>query len=108
LSIRYINNPRVIAFDIRNEIRSTPGFSPTWGDDNAITDWRRASIIGANAVLSTNPNLLVMIGGLNYGLDLKGIIRRPVTGLVIKNKLVYTGHFYGFSWIVPSWSLWTY
>jgi hypothetical protein len=49
-----------------------------------------------------------MIGGLNYGLDLKGILKRPITGLIVQNKLVYTGHFYGFSWGIITWKLWSY
>ena len=49
-----------------------------------------------------------MIGGLDFGLNLKGIMRRPISGLIVKNKLVYMGHFYGFSWTVPTWRLWSY
>ena len=52
--------------------------------------------------------MLVMVGGLDYGLDLKGILKRPITGLIVPNKLVYTGHFYGFSWGVITWKIWSY
>ena len=41
----------MVAFDLRNEIRKSPNYSPTWGDDVVETDWRRASILGSNVVL---------------------------------------------------------
>jgi hypothetical protein len=45
-----------------------------------------------------------MVGGLNYQLDLTNVQKAPIT-FSVPNKLVYTGHFYGFSWPIPSWSL---
>jgi len=48
-----------------------------------------------------------MVGGISYQLDLTGVRDSPVE-LNVPNKLVYTGHFYGFSWIVLSWNLWSY
>jgi hypothetical protein len=48
-----------------------------------------------------------MIGGLFYQLDLTDVRYAPIQ-LNVPNKLVYTGHFYGFSWLVISWRLWSY
>ena len=97
----------VIAFDLRNEIRKTPELTPSWGDGNILTDWRRAAILGGNEMLAINPNVLIMVGGIFYQLDLTDVKYSPID-LNIPNKLVYTGHFYGFSWIVLSWKLFSY
>lgn len=97
----------VIAFDLRNEIRKTPELTPSWGDGNLLTDWHRAATIAGNEILSVNPNLLIMVGGIFYQLDLTDVRYSPIR-LDVPNKLVYTGHFYGFSWIVLSWKFWSY
>jgi endoglucanase len=107
---RYANNKRVVAVDLRNEIRSTPQYDPTWGDGNVLTDWRRAAILAAKEIQSVTPDVLIMIGGLNFQLDLTGIKFAPIGPheLKVQNKLVYTGHFYGFSWPIIMWKLWSY
>lgn len=45
------------------------------------------------------------MGGIDYQLNLRGVMEHPIE-LEVPNKLVYSGHFYGFSW-GPSviWSL---
>jgi hypothetical protein len=48
-----------------------------------------------------------LVSGLNYQLDLTGVANAPIK-LSVPNKLIYTGHFYGFSWPIPSWSLVSY
>lgn len=50
---------------------------------------------------------MILVGGINYQLDLTFIKDDPLT-LSVPNKLVYTGHFYGFSWPIPSWSVYSY
>lgn len=66
----FINQQHIIGFDLRNEIRKTPSHVPTWGDSNVLTDWHRASTIAGNLILSSNPNLLIIIEGLNFATDL--------------------------------------
>ena len=53
------------------------------------------------------PHWLVMVSGLNYQLDLSGVKESPLE-FSIPNKLVYTGHFYGFSWPIPAWNVYSY
>lgn len=107
---RYQSNERVIGFDLRNEIRETPDYKPTWGDGNPTTDWRRASILGCNEVFKVCPRMLVMVSGLNFSLDLKDLLLKPIhsSELLVANKLIYTGHFYGFSWPIATWRLFSY
>jgi len=78
LAQRYRSNPMVVAFDLRNEIRKTPELTPSWGDGNLLTDWRRAATICGNEILAVNPNLLIMVGGIFYQLDLSGVRYSPI------------------------------
>lgn len=98
---RYRNRPQVVAAELRNEIRPDPSqqLTPTWGDGNPATDWRAAAERGGNAVLAANPKLLVVVGGLNYQYDLKGVPAHPVT-LSVPGRLVYAVHDY--TWDHPA------
>jgi endoglucanase len=91
---RYAGQPAVVGADLRNEPRSANGRAATWGGDPA-TDWRAAAERGGNAVLEENPNLLVVVEGVNYALDLRGVYNHPVS-LAVPNKLVYSAHDYGY------------
>ena len=57
-----------------------------------------------NKVLDIAPHWLIFVGGLDYQLDLTGVMDHPIR-LNIPKKLVYTGHFYGFSWIFGMWDI---
>jgi aryl-phospho-beta-D-glucosidase BglC (GH1 family) len=86
--------------DLRNEIRKANGRTPTWGDENALTDWHRAAQKIGNDLQDIAPEWLIIVGGLFYQMDLTGVYEHPIL-LKIPNKLVYSGHIYGFSW--PAW-----
>ena len=92
LARRYRNQPAVIAADLRNELR----FGATWGGTDPNRDWHAAAERGGNAVLAENPNLLVIVEGIDYALDLSGFARLPVK-LDVPNRLVYSAHDYPFS-----------
>ena len=51
---------------------------------------------GAEAVHSVNPDVLVILSGLNYDTDLSFIGNRPAN-LTFTGKLVFEVHWYGFS-----------
>lgn len=104
MASRYRDERNVVAAELRNEIRPDPsqGLVPTWGDGNPETDWRAAAVRGGNAVLSVNPRLLVIVGGLNYQYDLKGAAAYPVT-LDVSDRLVYAVHDY--AWFHPAGDL---
>lgn len=90
MAARYRNVPQVIGADLRNE----PRISATWGGDPS-TDWHAAAELGGNAVLSVNPDLLIIVEGINYALNLKGVASLPVQ-LNVRNRLVYSAHDYPF------------
>ncbi|HEX4165842.1 MAG TPA: cellulase family glycosylhydrolase [Bryobacteraceae bacterium] len=87
---RYRGNPQVIGADLRNE----PRISATWGG-NPATDWHAAAQRGGNAVTSVNPNLLLIVEGVNYALDLTGAVSLPIH-FRASNRLVYSAHDYPF------------
>ena len=108
---RYQGNPAVVGVDLRNELRAqlpdeagactdcdVPADSgcaclqPSWGDNNALTDWAAASERIGNAILAINPSLLVIVEGDFYATWF-GATYRPVQ-LNVPNRLVYSPHNY--------------
>ena len=60
-----------------------------------LSDWHGAAERGGNAVLGVNPNLLIIVEGLDYSNDLTGVYSLPVV-LPVANRLVYSPHDYAF------------
>ncbi len=97
LASRYNNNSTVIGMDLHNE----PHDNATWGSGDQGTDWQMAATRAGNAILAINPNLLIIIEGIqnyngNYywwGGNLAGVKDHPVT-LSIPNRVVYSTHDY--------------
>ena len=80
LASRYLGNPTVIGFDLRNEphtvgpanngwnvstyLHQGATWGPYHGVDNPATDWRLAAEKAGNAVLKINNSLLIFVEGL--------------------------------------------
>ncbi|MEH1841890.1 MAG: cellulase family glycosylhydrolase [Nostoc sp.] len=102
LAIRYKNQTNVIGADLKNE----PHGKASWGDNNISTDWRLAAERAGNAILSVNPNWLIVVEGVEknvpgqklpqhwYGGNLEGVKKYPIR-LSRSKKLVYSPHEYG-------------
>ncbi len=98
------NNDAVIGMDLNNE----PHDRATWGSGDPLTDWALASEKCGNAILEINPNVLIMIEGVEgyagletpkgegywWGGSLVGVNDRPIE-LTNPEKLVYSPHEYG-------------
>jgi endoglucanase len=115
-------NPIVIAADLRNEPHLIANGSHTgacWTGDTATTNcpttntsqnWPAAAQRAANAILSINSNLLIIIEGVDcyngdcdwWGGNLEGVSNHPIT-LDISNRLVYSAHDYGPNLFQQSW-----
>jgi endoglucanase len=106
---RYKDNPAVVAADIKNEPHgnTTAGMKPpaTWGYDESgygKTDWRKAAAKCGKAIVSANPNIIVIVEGVenykgdNYwwGGNLEGVRDAPITEIPAAN-LWYSAHEYG-------------
>ncbi|MBD2200432.1 cellulase family glycosylhydrolase [Calothrix anomala] len=102
LAERYKNQTNVIGADLKNE----PHGRASWGTNDLATDWRLAAERAGNAILSINPNWLIIVEGVEnnvpgqklkhhwQGGNLEGVKRYPVR-LTNRRKLVYSPHEYG-------------
>ena len=106
LASRYQGEPTVIGVDLHNE----PHGSATWGDGNMATDWRLAAERAGTAVQQVNPDLLIIVegievyGGTSYwwGGNLRGAGAAPVQ-LPVSDHLVYSPHDYPASVYAQTW-----
>ena len=98
LAERYADDPFVIGADLRNELRPAFGeagvISPSWGGGGAA-DWHDAATRAGNRVLAKNPNLLVIVEGLDSADNLTAVRDLPIV-LERPNRVVYQSHQYGF------------
>ncbi|MGB7443397.1 MAG: cellulase family glycosylhydrolase [Coleofasciculaceae cyanobacterium] len=110
LASRYKNQSNVIGADLKNE----PHGRASWGTNDPATDWRLAAERAGNAILSINPNWLIVVEGVEnnvpgqklethwQGGNLEGVRRYPVR-LSRPNKVVYSPHEYGPGVFDHSW-----
>ncbi|KAJ4829944.1 hypothetical protein Tsubulata_049015 [Turnera subulata] len=77
----------VVGMSLRNELR---------GRKQNVNDWYKYMQKGAEAVHSANPNVLVILSGLNYDTDLSFLRNRSVS-LTFTGKLVFEVHWYSFT-----------
>ncbi len=118
---RYKNDDTIIAYDLKNEPHGAAGESTRaiWNDSKDSNNWKYIAEKAAMAVLSKNPNALVLVEGIqiypkniknnkNYssmneadyhntwwGGNLRGVKDFPVDLGKHQNKLVYSPHDYG-------------
>jgi endoglucanase len=97
LASRYRGNTTVVGADLHNE----PHDEACWGCGDTGRDWRLAAERAGNAILSVNPDWLIIVEGVqNYngdyywwGGNLSGAGTYPVR-LNVPNRLVYSAHDY--------------
>ena len=108
LAERYNGDTTVVAFDLNNE----PHDEATWGTGNSATDWNLAAQKCGNAILAVNPNVLIVVEGVEdvngdgywWGGNLRGVRQHPIE-LIIPEKLVYSAHEYGPEVFQQDWFL---
>lgn len=88
---RFVDNPRVIGVDLRNEVRGLWGTMP-WAK------WAAAAERCGDRLLRIKRDWLVVVEGTESANDLSGAQQRPVR-LAVADRLVYSAHVY-------SWSGW--
>lgn len=72
---------------LRNELR---------GPNQTEEIWYKQIRKGGRTIHSINPNLLVIVSGLDYDTDLSFLKKRPLN-LKLSNKLIFEAHWYSFS-----------
>ena len=107
LAERYKNESAVIGFDLHNE----PHGAACWGCGDAATDWQAAATRAGNAVQQINPQLLIVIEGVEkqstssytwWGGGLAPVAAAPVN-LTVANQVVYSPHDYPASIYAQKW-----
>ena len=102
---RYKHLEYFVGLDIKNE----PKGIATWGTGNADTDWNIAAQKAGQKILSANPNILVVVEGIEknptcsdnsiahwWGGNMEPVACTPIdTNFIPANKLVYSPHVYG-------------
>jgi endoglucanase len=106
LAQKYKDNPVVIGFDLHNE----PHDTASWGDGNMATDWKAAAERAGNAILSVDPDALIIVEGVQttqgssywWGGNLRGAIAMPVQ-LSSPDHVIYSPHDYPASVFPQTW-----
>ncbi|MBA8795374.1 endoglucanase [Friedmanniella endophytica] len=107
LAKRYRNDPTVIGVDLHNE----PHGTACWGCGDRSRDWAAAATRAGNAVLAANPNLLIVVEGVEqqgnnqatwWGGGLADVAAHPVV-LSVPNRVVYSPHDYPASIYPQPW-----
>ncbi len=101
LARRYKGNATVVGMDLRNEPHNAASGGACW-DCGGDRDWHLAAERAGNAILRSNPKLLIFVEGVDavdgdsywWGGNLEGVRRSPVR-LAVPNRLVYSTHVYG-------------
>lgn len=97
LATHFLGETTVVGCDLHNE----PHDTASWGDGSMTTDWRAAAERAGNAILAINPQLLIIVEGVQnvagtsywWGGNLRGAATAPVE-LTVKNRVVYSPHDY--------------
>ncbi|WP_291056940.1 cellulase family glycosylhydrolase [Herbiconiux sp.] len=107
LAQRYAAEPAVIGFDLHNE----PHGEACWGCGDPATDWQAAATRAGDAVLAVNPELLIIVEGVEqqgdgsftwWGGGLRDAGSAPVS-LAVPDRVVYSPHDYPASIYAQSW-----
>ncbi|MFE6689089.1 glycoside hydrolase family 5 protein [Streptomyces sp. NPDC057743] len=103
---RYQANKRVVGADLRNEVRRDTWDDANWGWGDAHDEYTAFEQAG-NEILQADPDLLVIMEGINWqGIPAAGLphqrpdlkpVRTLSHTLIDSNKLVYAVHFYGYT-----------
>nr|pir cellulase (EC 3.2.1.4) / cellulose 1,4-beta-cellobiosidase (EC 3.2.1.91) - Caldocellum saccharolyticum (fragments) [Caldicellulosiruptor saccharolyticus] len=124
---RYKNDDTIIAFDLKNEPHGKPWQDTTfakWDNSTDINNWKYAAETCAKRILNINPNLLIVIEGIEaypkddvtwtsksssdyystwWGGNLRGVRKYPINLGKYQNKVVYSPHDYGPSVYQQPW-----
>ena len=115
---KFKNDDTIIACDLKNEPHGKPNaFGAKWDGSTDENNWKYAAERCANAILDVNPNLLIMIEGIEiypkegytfsatsdssyhyawWGGSLRGVRDYPVTVKPqYQSQIVYSPHDYG-------------
>lgn len=127
IAARYKDNDTLIAYDLENEPHGTAHSSADaarWDNSNHPNNWKRVAQETARRVLAVNPNVLILIEGVEvypidgvnwdskdehdyhfswWGGNLRGVADYPVTVAGHQDQIMYSPHDYGPSVFEQDW-----
>ncbi|PGH28091.1 hypothetical protein AJ80_00349 [Polytolypa hystricis UAMH7299] len=86
------SHSNIVGMALRNELRAVGNQG-----QNNHADWYNYVSQGANAIHDTNADLLIVIGGVNYSIDLTFLYDRPFDRTRFPDKVVWEFHSYAWS-----------
>jgi endoglucanase len=103
LAFKYAQNPHVFAFELHSDLRGRA----SWGDGVPETDWHAAAERAGDAILKLNPNVLIIVNGVQNvadthyvrGGNLSGVRDTPIQ-LIEPRRLVYGAADYPYDALV--------
>ncbi|NLT56568.1 MAG: cellulase family glycosylhydrolase [Actinomycetales bacterium] len=123
VTARYKNNDTIVAMDLKNEPHGQPDTSPRakWDGSTDVDNWKYTAETAAKRILAINPNVLVLVEGIEayprpgqtwdspstnpdrssnfynnwWGGNLRGVRDYPVNLGANQDQLVYSPHDYG-------------
>ncbi|WP_307854440.1 cellulase family glycosylhydrolase [Micromonospora sp. C31] len=123
VTARYLTNDTIVAMDLKNEPHGTPNQPPRakWDNSTDQDNWKHVAETAARRILAINPNLLILVEGIevypregeswsspntdpdlspNYhynwwGGNLRGVRTLPINLGAHQDQLVYSPHDYG-------------
>jgi endoglucanase len=111
LAQRYAGNSTVVGCDLDNEPHGKDSLTGAqWGTGRPLYDWRMAAEKCGNEILKVNPDVLILVEGVEkvgpygywWGGNLRGVRSFPVN-LSNPEKLVYSPHEYGPEVFAQTW-----
>lgn len=127
IAARYKDNDTLIAYDLENEPHGTVHSSANaarWDNSNHPNNWKRVAQETARRVLAVNPNVLILIEGVEvypidsvnwdstdehdyyfswWGGNLRGVADYPVSVAGHQDQIMYSPHDYGPSVFEQDW-----
>lgn len=126
---RYKNDDTIVAIDLKNEPhgKANDKVRAIWNDSEDPCNWKYIATKAANIVLGENPNLLIVVEGIEiypkdlatnsdyhstnskeyygtwWGGNLRGVKDYPIDLGKYQNKLVYSPHDYGPTVFLQDW-----
>ena len=108
----YKNDDTILAIDLKNEPHGNGDEGAKWDESNDDNNWKNAAENCALRVLEKNPNLLIIIEGIEiypvnddwskndyyyawWGGNLRGVKNHPVNLGKYQSQLIYSPHDYG-------------
>ncbi|KAF2189384.1 glycoside hydrolase family 5 protein [Zopfia rhizophila CBS 207.26] len=91
------SHSNIVGMALRNELRAVDS-----QDGNNHADWYNYVAQGCSAIYSTNKNLLIVIGGVNYATDMSYLYSKPFDRSAYPNKIVYEFHNYEWTFSAPN------